>query len=112
MSSFVVLTPSRGLVHSRTVAAVVSNVREAIAAGHEWRGWEMTHNLPLPACHERVVERPTARRCARWCARWANSPAGSREAAGGSESARKVRLHRGAAPPHTVAALRATLVRP
>jgi hypothetical protein len=56
MSSFVVLTPSRGLVHSLTAEAVMANVDQAVAAGHEFRGWRLTHGLPIPDCHERVTE--------------------------------------------------------
>ena len=56
MTSFVVCTPSRGLVHSRTIEAVVGNVAEAVAAGHEYRGWVLSHDLPIPDCHERVTE--------------------------------------------------------
>lgn len=60
MTSFVVVTPSRGLVHSRTVEAVMANIAEATAAGHEFRGWILTHDLPLPDCHETVAERGLA----------------------------------------------------
>lgn len=56
MVSFAVVTPSRGLIHSRTVAAVLANVDQATGAGHESRGWALTHDLPIPAAHERVAE--------------------------------------------------------
>jgi hypothetical protein len=55
MGSFVVLTPSRGLVHSRVVEAVMGNVAEASAAGHDFRGWRLTHDLPIPDCDETVA---------------------------------------------------------
>jgi len=54
--SFAVLTPSRGLVHSRTIEAVQANVARALAAGHTFAGWVLTHDLPIPDCHERVTE--------------------------------------------------------
>ena len=56
MTSFAVLTPSRGLVHSRTIEAVQVNVEQAVSAGHDFRGWRLTHSLPIPDCHERVTE--------------------------------------------------------
>lgn len=49
------VTPSRGLVHSRAVEAVTRNVSHAAALGHESRGWELTHDLPIPDCHEAVA---------------------------------------------------------
>lgn len=55
MGSFVVLTPSRGLVHSRMLEAVLSNVEQAVGAGHEYRGWRLSHSLPIPASHESVT---------------------------------------------------------
>ena len=55
MTSFVVLTPSRGLLHSRTVEAVQANVEQAVSAGHDFRGWRLTHDLPIPDCHETVT---------------------------------------------------------
>lgn len=60
MSSFAVLTPSRGLLHSRTAEAVMANVGRAAGAGHEYRGWLLTHDLPIPDCHERMAERGMA----------------------------------------------------
>jgi hypothetical protein len=54
--SFAVLTPSRGLVHSRTIEAVEANISEAMDAGHDFEGWVLTHHLPIPDCHERVTE--------------------------------------------------------
>ena len=56
MTSFVVCTPSRGLIHSRTVWAVDVNRREAAAAGHQDLGWVGSDDLPIPDCHERVTE--------------------------------------------------------
>jgi hypothetical protein len=56
MGSFAVLTPSRGLVHSRTIEAVMANVAAASAAGHEFRGWRLTHDLPIPDCDNAVTE--------------------------------------------------------
>ena len=53
MTSFAVVTPSRGLVHSRTIAAVMSNVAQV---GQEFRGWYLTHDLPIPDCDERGTE--------------------------------------------------------
>lgn len=55
MTSFTVLTPSRGLVHSRSVEAVMANVAEATAAGHDFRGWRLSHDLPIPDCHNAVA---------------------------------------------------------
>ncbi len=54
MTSYAVVTPSRGLVHSRTIEAVLANV--AAAAGHDYRGWYLTHDLPIPRCDERAAE--------------------------------------------------------
>lgn len=34
----------------------MANIAEATAAGHEFRGWHLTHSLPIPDCHERVTE--------------------------------------------------------
>lgn len=56
MTRFAVVTPSRGLLHSRTAEAVAANVAIAAAAGHEPRGWLLSHDLPIPDCHERVTE--------------------------------------------------------
>jgi len=53
--SFAVLTPSRGLVHSRTVEAVMANIDEATAARHKFRGWRLSHDLPIPDCHNAVA---------------------------------------------------------
>ena len=60
MTSFVVVTPSRGLVHSRTVESVMANVADAQAAGHEFRGWRLSHALPIPDCHQDVAEQGLA----------------------------------------------------
>src|SRR5574337_22065 len=56
MTSFAVITPSRGLIHSRTASAVVANLGEALAAGHDWRGWSITHDLPIPDSHEQAAD--------------------------------------------------------
>lgn len=53
MERLVVATPSRGLVHSRTVEAVLSAVRIAPV---EFADWVLSHDLPIPDCHERVCE--------------------------------------------------------
>ncbi len=50
-----VATPSRGRVDSRTIEAVMANV-----AGHEFVGWFLSHDLPIPDCAENVVERALA----------------------------------------------------
>lgn len=55
MTSFAVVTPSRGLVHSRTIEAVMANVEQAVSAGHDFRGWRLSHALPIPECHEAVA---------------------------------------------------------
>ena len=55
MARFVVVTPSRGLIHSRTVAAVLSNIAQAEASGHVGRGWCLSHDLPIPDAHEHVA---------------------------------------------------------
>ena len=60
MSSFVVCTPSRGLIHSRTVEAVMANVANAQARGHDFRGWVFSHDLPIPDCDEAIVEKGLA----------------------------------------------------
>ena len=56
MTTVAVVMPSRGLVHSRTVEAVMANVGEAQRAGHAFAGWLLSHDLPIPDCHERVAE--------------------------------------------------------
>jgi hypothetical protein len=48
-----VATPSRGLVHSRTVAAVHKTLAGAPV---RLAGWVLTHDLPIPGCHEHVCE--------------------------------------------------------
>ena len=52
MVTFAVVTPSRGLVHSATVEAVLGNV----AGRRGFRGWYLTHDMPIPDCDERVAE--------------------------------------------------------
>lgn len=49
-------TPSRGLIHSRTADAVMRNAESLRGHGHEWAGWVFTHDLPIPAAHNRVAE--------------------------------------------------------
>lgn len=46
-----VATPSRGLVGSRTIEAVLREL-----AGTESVGWFLTHDLPIPDCAERAAE--------------------------------------------------------
>jgi len=53
MTSFAVVTPSRGLVHSRTIEAVVANVA---SVRQRYLGWFLTHDLPIPDCDERTAE--------------------------------------------------------
>lgn len=51
--------PSRGLVHSRTLEAVLAALdvaRERIRCV----GWFLTHDLPIPDCHETTAERALA----------------------------------------------------
>lgn len=59
--SLIVCTPSRGLIHSRTVQAVQAAVARAVdtevarlCAPVGW--WKVTHGLPIPACHEQLAE--------------------------------------------------------
>jgi GT2 family glycosyltransferase len=47
-----VAMPSRGLVHSRTIPAVMDNL-----AGHDFAGWFLSHDLPIPECAQDVVRR-------------------------------------------------------
>jgi hypothetical protein len=60
MTSFAVVTPSRGLVHSRSVESVMAAIEVATAAGHEFRGWRLSHDLPIPDCDNDVAERGLA----------------------------------------------------
>jgi hypothetical protein len=53
MTSFAVVTPSRGLVHSRTIEAVMSNVEDARRV---FLGWFLSHDKPIPDCDEAVAE--------------------------------------------------------
>jgi hypothetical protein len=55
MTSFAVVTPSRGLVHSRAVEGVMTNIDEAIAAGHLFLGWKIVTGLPIPDSHNEVA---------------------------------------------------------
>ena len=49
---------SRGLVHSRTLEAVDSNLEQAIQADSPWRREKVwTHDLPIPEAQNVVVER-------------------------------------------------------
>jgi hypothetical protein len=52
-TSFAIATPSRGLVHSRTIEAVLANLATADIRG---TGWFLTHDLPIPDCDEHVAE--------------------------------------------------------
>lgn len=51
MEKLVVATPSRGLIHSRTVEAVLASVRGAPV---EFVDWTFSHGLSIPDCHEKV----------------------------------------------------------
>jgi hypothetical protein len=51
--SFAVVMPSRGLVHSRTVAAVMDSIADTELA---FRGWYLTHDMPIPDAHEHATE--------------------------------------------------------
>lgn len=61
MITVAVATPSRGLVHSRTVAAVhgamafayLSGAAQPPPATSSW--WVLTHDLPIPEAHERAA---------------------------------------------------------
>ena len=55
---YAIVTPSRGLVHSRTVEAVMANLRHAPRKG--FAGWYFTHDLPIPECDEQAAERGLA----------------------------------------------------
>jgi hypothetical protein len=57
MLSFIIATPTRGIVHSRMAEAVIEEIRLAAAVGHEFRGWIFTHDQPIPDCDEELVER-------------------------------------------------------
>lgn len=50
--TYAVVTPSRGLVHSRTIEAVLDNVWDVPGC----LGWLLTHDLPIPDCDEQVAE--------------------------------------------------------
>jgi hypothetical protein len=50
---YAVATPTRGLLHSRTIEAVIANIE---ASDHEFCGWFLSHDLPIPDAHERVCE--------------------------------------------------------
>jgi len=56
VTSIVVATPSRGTIHSRTIEAVMANVRDVPG----FLGWTVTHDLPIPDCHETVTEQALA----------------------------------------------------
>lgn len=54
LHSVAILTPSRGLIHSRTVEAVLAAqafTRDLV----EYRGWHITHDLPIPDAHEHLA---------------------------------------------------------
>lgn len=38
----------------------MANVEQAMAAGHEFRGWRLSHALPIPECHQNVAEQGLA----------------------------------------------------
>lgn len=61
--SVAVITPTRGLIHSRTVESVIAAVRHAEDAAAvrmvpDW--WKWAHGLPIPASHEDVTEQGMA----------------------------------------------------
>lgn len=33
----------------------MANVEQAVSAGHDFRGWRLSHALPIPDCHEAVT---------------------------------------------------------
>src|SRR5512147_206250 len=53
MTSFAVVTPSRGLVQSRTIEAVMTNIEDARRI---CLGWFLSHDKPIPDCDEAVAE--------------------------------------------------------
>lgn len=59
MPSYLVVTPSRGLVHSRTIEAVQANVAQAFSELRPLLSsyWIVSHNLPIPDAHNDVVAR-------------------------------------------------------
>lgn len=57
LPSIVVCTPSRGLIHSRTVEAVCNALSAARDAAVACAGWLITHDLPIPDAHETLAER-------------------------------------------------------
>lgn len=53
--------PSRGLIHSRTLEAVLTALDVAQAQERiQIVGWFLTHDLPIPDCHETTAERALA----------------------------------------------------
>jgi len=52
--SIAVLTPSRGVIHSRTVECVMRSM--LLTDGVLFSGWFVTHDKPIPDCHNDVVE--------------------------------------------------------
>jgi hypothetical protein len=53
MQTLAIATPSRGMIHSRTVEAVL----EAVKFGKtRFLGWYITHDLPIPEAHEQVCD--------------------------------------------------------
>jgi hypothetical protein len=55
-SSVVVCTPSRGLIHSRTIEAVQTALQIADDAAMVL-GWLISHDLPIPDAHETLAAR-------------------------------------------------------
>ncbi len=51
--------PSRGLLHSRTLEAVLAAL-ETATSRIQCVGWFMTHDLPIPDCHETTAEQALA----------------------------------------------------
>lgn len=61
MPTVAICLPSRGLIHSRTVEAVVAALDVAQAQERvRCVGWFLTHDLPIPDCHEATAERALA----------------------------------------------------
>jgi hypothetical protein len=56
MPSFAVATPTRGLLHSRTVESALAAIATAEAAGHVFLGWRLTHDLPIPDAHNAAAD--------------------------------------------------------
>jgi hypothetical protein len=60
LPSVVTITPSRGLIHSRTIEAVLAAHRYAVPTWARLAGWLFSHDLPIPMCHETLAEQGMA----------------------------------------------------